>query len=223
MRFLLLALLSLNAGYVDAVGFLALHGLFTTHITGNFVTLGASLAFGASGVLAKLLALPLFFAVVLAARVADRACEPRGWPTLRILFGLQAVLLALGAAIAAKLGPFPDGDAWPALAAGGALVAAMALQNAAHRTRLTAMPPSTILTGPITQMTIDVADLTLGLPPERRAAAKSRSAPIALAVAAFAVGCGAGALGYVTFKELCLVAPPALAALAFCLARPEIA
>ena len=44
--------LSANGGYVDAAGFLALHGLFTTHVTGNFVTLGASLVSGSSGALA---------------------------------------------------------------------------------------------------------------------------------------------------------------------------
>jgi uncharacterized membrane protein YoaK (UPF0700 family) len=36
--------LTLNGGYVDTAGFLALQGLFTAHVTGNFVTLGASLA-----------------------------------------------------------------------------------------------------------------------------------------------------------------------------------
>ncbi|MDU6748154.1 MAG: DUF1275 family protein, partial [Bradyrhizobium sp.] len=41
-------LLSVNAGYVDTAGFLALQGLFTAHVTGNFVTLGAALALGTS-------------------------------------------------------------------------------------------------------------------------------------------------------------------------------
>src|SRR3974390_308096 len=54
-------LLSLNGGYVDTAGFLALHGLFTTHVTGNFVTLGAALVQGSSGAVAKLLALPVFW------------------------------------------------------------------------------------------------------------------------------------------------------------------
>ena len=46
-------LLSLNGGYVDTAGFLALQGLFTAHVTGNFVTLGASLAHGLDGGWAK--------------------------------------------------------------------------------------------------------------------------------------------------------------------------
>ena len=52
---LLPLVLSLNAGFVDTAGFLALQGLFTAHVTGNFVTLGASLVLGTSGALAKLL------------------------------------------------------------------------------------------------------------------------------------------------------------------------
>ena len=41
--------LSVTAGYVDTAGYLALQGLFTSHVTGNFVTLGAALVFGTSG------------------------------------------------------------------------------------------------------------------------------------------------------------------------------
>ena len=59
-------LLTVNAGYVDTAGFLALQGLFTAHVTGNFVTLGASIALGTSGAVAKVLALPVFCVVVIA-------------------------------------------------------------------------------------------------------------------------------------------------------------
>src|ERR1700689_5087240 len=52
-------LLSINGGYVDTAGYLALQGLFTSHVTGNFVTLGATLALGTGGAVPKLLALPV--------------------------------------------------------------------------------------------------------------------------------------------------------------------
>src|SRR5689334_8131754 len=45
MRKLLPGLLSFNGGFVDTAGFIGLQGLFTAHVTGNFVTLGASLVF----------------------------------------------------------------------------------------------------------------------------------------------------------------------------------
>lgn len=62
-------LLSVNGGHVDTAGYLALQGLFTAHVTGNFVTLGAALVQGTSGAVAKLLALPMFCAVVIATRL----------------------------------------------------------------------------------------------------------------------------------------------------------
>ena len=54
-------MLGFNAGYVDTAGFLALGGLFTAHVTGNFVTLGASLVHhGSDGALSKLSPQPVF-------------------------------------------------------------------------------------------------------------------------------------------------------------------
>src|SRR5882757_211246 len=107
-------LLSLNAGYVDTAGFLALQGLFTAHVTGNFVTLGASLALGTSGALAKLLALPVFCAIIVLSRLFSYALKSRELPVFRSLLAIELMLLAAAAVLAVRLGPFPDGNHWAA-------------------------------------------------------------------------------------------------------------
>lgn len=214
MRPALPALLAGNAGFVDTAGFLALHGLFTTHVTGNFVTLGAAVAHGTSGVVAKLLALPVFCLVILLIRLLDVALTRRGRPALKVMFAIQFALLLAGAALALRFGPFPDGDAPAALATGMVLVAAMAIQNAAHRTHLTTTPATTVMTLSTTQVMIDVADLIRGVTNEARAAAHKRLGPTVLGVACFAAGCIAAALLYVVAKERCFIAPPVIAALA---------
>jgi Protein of unknown function (DUF1275) len=118
-------LLSLNAGYVDTAGFLALQGLFAAHVTGNFVTLGASLALGTSGAIAKLLALPVFCAVVIVSRLLDTVLSNRIGIVFEVLLGLKVLLLIGGAALAIKWSPIHDGDSWHAILT-GILVAAMA-------------------------------------------------------------------------------------------------
>ena len=100
--------LSLTAGYVDTAGFLALQGLFTAHVTGNFVTLGASLALGTSGAIAKLLALPVFCVVVIAIRLLASFLSGRSSRVFEFMLGLKVLLLVVGAALAVRFGPFHD-------------------------------------------------------------------------------------------------------------------
>jgi uncharacterized membrane protein YoaK (UPF0700 family) len=85
MKLSLPVLLSVNGGYVDSAGFLALQGLFSSHVTGNFVTLGASLVLGTTGVVAKLIALPLFCLVVALVRVLGFVLAPHAPSPLRAL------------------------------------------------------------------------------------------------------------------------------------------
>src|ERR1700710_2099895 len=61
--------LAVTAGFVDTCGFVALFGLFSAHVTGNFVLLGASLIRPHARVIAKLLALPVFMAAVAGTRL----------------------------------------------------------------------------------------------------------------------------------------------------------
>ncbi len=207
----LATLLSINGGYVDTAGFLALHGLFTAHVTGNFVTLGASLALGTSGALAKLLALPVFCVVVILARLIGGDLSRRNLPTLQIILTLKLLLLAVAAILAMRFGPFGDGDGWQAILTGMILVAAMAIQTTAHRIHLGSTPPTTMMTGTTTQIMIDIADLLRGAKPEDRAAMKARLFRMGAAVGGFALGCAVAAALFLLVGMACFLVPPVLA------------
>ena len=211
----LATLLSFNAGYVDTAGFLALHGLFTAHVTGNFVTLGAALVLGTGGVIAKLLALPVFCAVVMAARLLHYVLVDRDVRVLRAILLVQTLLLLLGAALAWRYGPFADGDSRTAIATGLVLVAAMAMQNAAQRVHLAKMPPTTLMTGTTTQIMLDLADKLHGVDGEQKATVDQRLSRMVTSVGAFALGCAAGAICYHLFDVRCFLLLPVVALLGF--------
>ncbi|PWU25726.1 MULTISPECIES: DUF1275 family protein [unclassified Pseudomonas] len=198
----LAGLLGFNAGYVDTAGFLALHGLFTAHVTGNFVTLGATLVHGTGGALAKLSALPIFCLCVVLARLI----RSPGWLMLA-----KIPLLSAAAAILIASGPFQDADAAPAFTAGMLLVAAMAIQNALQRMHLSSAPPSTLMTGTTTQIMLDLADLLRGVDAPARSLALGRMRKMAFAILVFAAGCGLSALAYAWVGMWCFAVPPAIA------------
>jgi uncharacterized membrane protein YoaK (UPF0700 family) len=203
--------LSFNAGFVDTAGFLALQGLFTAHVTGNFVTLGASFVLGTSGAIAKLLALPVFCAVVIAARWLGTLLSHHSTHPFTPLLVLKVLLLIVGSVMAIHFGPFHDGDTWQAIATGMVLVAAMAIQNAVHRVHLSSAPPSTLMTGTTTQVMLDIADVVY--PREGAQVQTGRLFQMATNVVVFAIGCGAAALLFARFSVWCFVVPPLVGAL----------
>jgi uncharacterized membrane protein YoaK (UPF0700 family) len=211
---LLPTILSVMAGYVDTAGFLALHGLFTAHVTGNFVTIGAALVSGTSGVIAKLLALPVFCLFVIGARLMRYRLISRGLPVVPSLLSVMLAFLLATMVLALWYGPFPKVDSWSSTLTGMILVGAMAIQNAVHRVHLPSAPPSTLMTGTTTQMMLDIADRVQGVPDDQRAALDARLKRMAVAVLAFAVGCAGGALFYAFGGMWCFVVPPVLAAAA---------
>ena len=213
-------LLTFNGGYVDTAGFLALQGLFTAHVTGNFVTLGASLVAGTSGALAKLLALPVFCVMVVLTRLLGQRLSEQNRPVVRIMLTLQLVLLAVGALLAIALGPFLDGDAGAAVITGMVLVSAMAVQNAVHRSHLGTTPPSTLMTGTTTQIMIDLADVLRGPPSKPRDATRFRLLRSSVQVAVFAVGCGVAAIAYAVLATWCFAVPLGVAFWALLSASP---
>jgi uncharacterized membrane protein YoaK (UPF0700 family) len=206
------ALLSFNGGFVDTAGFIGLQGLFTAHVTGNFVTLGAALVFGTHGVLGKLLALPEFIVVVGLVQLAGAALTARRWPTLRLLLATKTALLLAFFGLAVALGPFPDSDVPAALLTGFAGIAAMAIQNAVQRVHLASIPPTTLMTGNTTQAALDAVDLLRGTEPAQAAAIRARLARILAGILWFAAGCAVAAILYYWIGFWCLAVPVAVGA-----------
>jgi uncharacterized membrane protein YoaK (UPF0700 family) len=90
------------------------------------------------------------------------------------------------------------------------LVAAMAIQNAAHRAHLAHAPPSTIMTGTTTQMMLDLADMTHGVRPEVAASTRARFKRMTISVTVFAAGCGLAAGLYAEMSTWCFCVLPLL-------------
>jgi uncharacterized membrane protein YoaK (UPF0700 family) len=215
------ALLSFVAGFVDTAGFLGLQGLFTAHVTGNFVTLGATLVLGTHGVIAKLLALPEFVLVVALVRLAAAALTARQWPAVRLLLIAKVVLLVAFFVLAVTLGPFADSDAPVALVTGFAGVAAMAVQNAVHRIHLGTLPPSTLMTGNTTQVVLDAVDLMRGANPDQAPAVRARFNRMLAAIFWFAAGCAVAAALYAWIGFWCLAVPVVVGAASATLAAED--
>jgi uncharacterized membrane protein YoaK (UPF0700 family) len=197
------------AGYVDTLGFVALFGLFTAHVTGNFVLIGSELARPSHGVLIKLLAFPAFVAGIALTRAAVRMQESRGTSPLRLLYGLQLALLT-GFMLAGMLAlPLHDSRSAAALIAGMFGAAGMGVQNAASRLALSSLTPTTVMTGNVTQLVIDLLDLTC---PSPDPAVKARVFKFLWPVLAFAAGAIGGAFGYRYLSFPALLLPVGLLA-----------
>jgi uncharacterized membrane protein YoaK (UPF0700 family) len=212
--FWLAALLSFNGGFVDTAGFLGLQGLFTAHVTGNFVTLAAALVLGTHGVVAKLLALPEFVLVVALTRAGGTALRASGLPALPILLVVKVSFLLAFFVLAVALGPFPDSDAPAALLAGFAGVAGMAIQNAVQRVHFASIPPTTLMTGNTTQAVLDAVDLFGRIADGDPTVVRARLSRVFRGILWFASGCAAAALLYYWFGFWCLAVPVAVGVVA---------
>jgi hypothetical protein len=95
-----------------------------------------SLVLSTSGAVAKLLALQVFCLVVILSPLLSSALLRRQLPALKIILGVKLALLIANAALTIHFGPFSNGDDVPAVLTGMVLIAAMAIQNAAHRIHL---------------------------------------------------------------------------------------
>jgi uncharacterized membrane protein YoaK (UPF0700 family) len=208
--FLAISLATL-AGYVDTAGFVGLFGLFTAHVTGNFVLIGTELGHPGEGVLLlKFLAFPSFAAGVIGARLLANACERRGASAIRPLLLAQLVLLA-GFTAAAIVGSPPLDPGAPIVLLAGMLgAAAMGIHNAAGKLVFGRIAPTTVMTGNVTELLINVTDCLTG---HGTAAVRDKLARFGWPMLAFALGCILGGWGFRQAGFWCLLLPVALLAL----------
>jgi uncharacterized membrane protein YoaK (UPF0700 family) len=154
--------LGFTAGFVDTLGFVALFSFFSAHVTGNFVVLGSALSQPVHGLIAKLLALPMFIISVAAVRLYGRSLERREHAAAVPLLTLQAIFLMVFMALGLFAAPLIDADAPLAILTALSGTVAMGVQNAASRTVFASLSPTTVMTGNVTQLAIDAVDLMSG-------------------------------------------------------------
>jgi uncharacterized membrane protein YoaK (UPF0700 family) len=201
--------LAFVAGFVDTCGFVALFFLFSAHVTGNFVVLAASLVQPHAGVVAKLLALPVFVLAVASTRLYVLRVAGTHRAERHLLF-MELVFLGLFLAAGLAATPLVDADAPLAILAGMLAVIAMGVQNTASRTVFALLSPTTVMTGNVTQVVMDCVDYGSARDAQMRSGARGRLAKFGPPVLGFAAGAVAGALLFGMAGFWCLLLPIAV-------------
>lgn len=161
--------LSFVAGYVDTVGFIALFGLFTAHITGNLVLLGAEMATPEhSFPLLKMLALPAFLVGVALAAMFTSLCRIHAWNALRFLCLMEVMLLAAFIFAGLIAGPLEENVSAAAALTGCIAAVTMGMHSACGCLLLPNLAPTTMMTGNVTQCMIEFIGFIQGRGRKRR-------------------------------------------------------
>jgi uncharacterized membrane protein YoaK (UPF0700 family) len=154
-------LLSFVAGYVDSYTYLALFGLFVAQVTGSFVIAGAELVSRDYGIAGKLLAIVAFVVAAALTAALIAWARDRGRAGLPWMLALETALLGIFVAII-LLGPPIKGAAdWHGVVAGVFAAMAMGAQSVLVRLLMKGIPQTNVMTGNMTQLGIEITELTL--------------------------------------------------------------
>ncbi|HXW48872.1 MAG TPA: DUF1275 family protein [Xanthobacteraceae bacterium] len=154
-------LLSFVAGYVDSFTYLGLFGLFVAQVTGSFVIAGAEFVTRDFGIAGKLLAIVAFLAAAAATAALIALTRNAGQAVLPWMLGLEALLLALFAAVAVFGPPITNARDWHGIVAGLFAATAMGAQSVLVRLLMKDIPQTNVMTGNITQLGIAITDIVL--------------------------------------------------------------
>lgn len=150
-------LLTVVGGAIDTIGFIALFGFFTAHVTGNLVMAGSGLVKGEDGLWIKLAALPLFVLTVMVTKTfIDRSKQPT--LILSHLFFAEAFFLAAFMIAGLYYQPFVHAGSLTVALTGGLGLIALAIRNTASKTLIKHMSPTVLMTGNTTQLGINLTD-----------------------------------------------------------------
>lgn len=178
------------AGFCDTASFIHMHGVFTAHITGNFVLFAASLAKGLQETdYLKIITFPVFlFGVVIATSIYGKAVKNESSHQRLLL--LMTTILIFCALITNFLG-FKTGSndlGWVDVAVTLALVIAMATQNSIHH--FVPGPLTTVMTGTVMNTTATLTQkYLLGRSSNKRKIPYSAPVNSLWRIFSFSIGC----------------------------------
>lgn len=152
-------LLSVIAGMVDLSGFLNLGGLFTAHITGNLVLVGALLVRRGRINPAQIMAVPVFILAVAATWLFARG-SGRGGPGLRrLLLSIHFLLLTCVLIFSVITKPSDNPHGLMVGITAMIAVSAMAWQFALLRLTMPIAPSTAVMTGNLTHAVLSALDM----------------------------------------------------------------
>jgi uncharacterized membrane protein YoaK (UPF0700 family) len=184
-------LLTIVGGAIDTIGFIALLGFFTAHVTGNLVLAGAAFVKGGEGLWIKLGAIPLFIVTDMLTKMWIDRCS-QSHKTIGWMFLAEAVFLSGFMLAGLRFEPFSDPNAGTLALTGGLGLMALAIRNTASKTLIKHISPSTIMTGNTTQFGIDLSNF-MREPSREHGQALFKSGSV---VAGFVIGAFLGAVLY---------------------------
>jgi uncharacterized membrane protein YoaK (UPF0700 family) len=206
-------LLSVIAGMVDLTGFISLGNLFTAHITGNLVVIGALVVRGGRVNPAQILAIPVFMLAVGAVWLFARASGKRGLALLRLLLLVQFLLLMLVLVFSVVTKPSTAPHASMADVAAMMAVSAMACQFALLRLSLPVARSTAVMTGNLTNAVLSALN-TISPDKPSKASDLARLKDSVHLVIGFFAGCVAAAVAVTYLADWAWSLPTVLAGIA---------
>ncbi len=196
--------LAVIGGYVDTVGFVALSGLFTAHVTGNFILIASELIGIEHGIWIKLMIFPAFILGVILTRLITLVTPEKNLTKVILLEALFLFAAMIFGLAAPSVHPI---DSLPGMMAGLLAAIAMGMQTTQGRLVLIHASPTTVMTGNITEAVINLVDILVV--PSRREKWLSRIHLIFTLslIASFAIGAILGAFAFYFFSFWALVLP----------------